>query len=204
MSRRIGSIQLDLPKSWHWIPQVGRAGDRWAAEMAERLLPEPLRDEDALAVLAEQLGDVYSNVEESGAPDAWTAVCAPPPAYVLLSGMIMFQASSTASLDSYSMALAEWTNAENSGEVRSADPIDEVLPAGRVKGAHVILNRPVVAPSGIVEQVLEERVVLALEPPGCDNVLEIVCIAASLGSFKDMTRDMLELLRPLVVLTKEG
>ena len=196
---RITDVGLPLAAHWYWIPSAGQGAEGWAAEMATRLLPEEVRNPTAIEALTERLQSVYDSVADTGFPGVRTAVYVVPPWHGLVLGMMCLRVSETASLDAYSAELADWTAGDERTVFKSAEPIETTIPAGQVLGVHAMLVHPQVDEFGNRTEVLEERVVLGVAAPGADQIVEVIGIAASLGSFKDMTQSYLDLLRPMVI-----
>ena len=199
MARRIAEISLELPEFWYWMPEPGRALTGWQQEMASQVIPPDKRTEATIARLVEHLNSVYRSVESSGFTGIRSAVMAPPTWAGGIAAVISLRATQVGSLDAFGAELAHWTQGSPEETFQRVDPLEADLPAGRALGVRVIKGNVYVDDLGTQSQALEERIVIGIEPPGSNNLVEVVVIAAGLGAFQDLPGDILALLQGLRV-----
>ena len=200
MSSHIAAYDLPLPDNWYWIPPVGQAPEGWQRAMAERLAVGD--DPDNVAAIAEQLADVHTTVAEAGFDNVRTAVGVSASLFGQLIGLMTVRCRQDIGLEDFGLELAQVTEGDEETVFDQIDRFTTVLPAGRASGAHVIMGTLGQDELGQTVRVLEERVLVAVAPPNCADLVEVMAIAAGLGCFPRMTETFLAFLHPLTIQTR--
>ena len=203
MGRHIAGFNLPLPPDWHWMPPVRQAPPGWQTPMAERLVPPESRTEEAVAVVAAQLESVYDTVSGLDIEGVSTAVCAAPALAGQLIGMMSMRDRTNTKLPDILMEIAQITQGDATTTYQSVDRFNAMVPAGQAAGAHVIMGTAATDELGQPINILEERIMLGIEPPDCEDVVEITVMSSSLNSFTHMIEYFLALLQPLTIQMKD-
>lgn len=209
MTRGIVEYGLSLPEEWHVVPADVADVQQWARTTAHDLVRGAGRDdaapvlvEDAAEVLAEQLSDVAAVVREAGIRSMQTAVLVRRPESGVVDAMVTLVAQQGLALDEFAASLAHGVESTEAFGVVHAGEITGTTDAGQLAGMHLLLGTAADATLGAGVEVLEERVVLGVFPPGSRDMVEVTAIARSTGTFEDMPQAMVDLLGGLVIETE--
>ncbi len=198
MNRLVTAIDVVLPQHWHWMPSHTEVSEGWCEAMARRLMSDGSGEEPDIEAVVHQLGHIFEHVTNPECPGIRAAVWAPPSPYAEIAGLICLRPTQVMGLDDFVALLHDWF-AEEGDVMHNMVSVESAVPVGRVAGSRFIMKHQQVDDLGQPGESFEERLVLAVQPPDCDNLVEVMGIASSLGTFKEMTVYYLTMLQALSV-----
>ncbi|GAA1715848.1 hypothetical protein GCM10009809_09990 [Isoptericola hypogeus] len=209
VTRGIVEFELSLPDEWlvvpSGLPDVGEWSRAAASDLVRGATAAGLADAqvaDAADVLAEQLSDVAAVVREAGIVSLQTAVLVRRPETGVVDAMITLVAQQGLALEQFTASLAHGVETTDQFGVVHAGEITGSAEAGELAGVHLLLGSEADPGLGSGVEMLEERVVLGVFPPGSRDMVEVTAIARSVGTFDDMPQAMVDLLGGLVIETE--
>jgi len=198
MAGPIREFDLVLPDGWVGVP-AGDVSPVWAADAAERATEGRDLPESAVAALAASLLDVKDAVDATDVPFAHTAALVGE-ALPVVQAMVTVVVGRQLSEPAYLEQLDHVAEGVEGASVVGRQAIEATVPAGAVRGGHLLLGhlRDDVDEVGIQ---LEERVHLGVFPEGSADMVDVTAIAASVGVFADFPTFVVGLLEALEVTT---
>lgn len=198
MTSRLAGYELRLPDGWTVVPSGLADPDAWAHEQASRLVAgqEP-PERPAGAMLADDLAAVVRAVGDAGVAGLETAVLVRRPELGRVDALLTVVAQRDLPPEVFAADLEELVR-ESDDDHLFAQAVEGTVPAGEVRGAHLMIGHldPDVG-DGVAH--LEERVALGVFPDGTPDMLEVTAIASSVGSFTDMPQEIIDALAGLTV-----
>ncbi|MFC8731951.1 hypothetical protein ACFT5B_05780 [Luteimicrobium sp. NPDC057192] len=202
MAGRIREFGLGLPEGWYEVPS-GDVAPAWAADVAERALAGRAAPDGAVAALAAALLDVKDAVDATDLEFAHTAALVETTGLPVVQAMLTVVVGRQVSEPEYLEQLDHVAEGVEGASVVGRQPIEAHVPAGAVRGAHVLVGHLREDEDEVGIQ-LEERVHLAVFPEGSPDLVDVTGIAASVGVFADFPTFVVGLLEALEVTTGAG
>lgn len=217
MTRRVAGYELSLDDGWTLVPPGLDDIDGWAREAAARLVPPggadtvtthsevvPGSDEPATAdvdpseALAERIADVARSATSSGIHGLAVAFLVRQPQLGEVDAMLTVVAQERLTAESFAADLERLVAESHDPPYMYAQAIDADVPAGLVRGAHLMIGH-LDGDLGDGVAHLEERVALGVFPPESPDMLEVTVIANGVSVFDDMAQAVVDLLGGLTV-----
>lgn len=176
------------------MPLASTASSEWSHELAMRLVI----DSEVQHRLAGELDFARSRLSSMNNPRLTAAVWVPYPETGRASAAVVFELTPVAELGSpetYEGFLESYTDREESGlNYYSVRTWRSTTAVGELIGSHNLIAHATEGPEGAV---LEERVVIAVYPPGAAQAVQFIFSAESLGAFVNMPRETQEFVETL-------
>ncbi|CAM3478631.1 hypothetical protein [Isoptericola cucumis] len=217
MTRRVAGYELSLDEGWLLVPDGLDDVEAWARETADALVPPDARGggtEHAVAVpgldeagepgadpveaLAARIADVAQSASASGIVALAVAFLVRQPSSGDVDAMLTVVAQAGLSADAFAADLDRLVAESDDPPYVYAQSLDATVPAGDVRGAHLMIGHldPDLG-DGVAH--LEERVALGVFPPDSPDMLEVTVIANGVSVFDDMPQAVVDLLAGLTV-----
>lgn len=217
MTRRVAGYELRLDEGWVLVPDGLGDVDAWAREIAVGLVPPGAAEAEARAddavphldgaetpvvdpveSLADRIADVARSASDSGIAALAVAFLVRRPALGDVDAMLTVVAQAGLSADAFAADLERLVAESDDPSSVYAQAIDGTVPAGDVRGVHLMVGHldPDLG-DGVAH--LEERVALGVFPPGSPDMLEVTVIANGVSVFDDMAQEVIDLLAGLTV-----
>ncbi|MGF0115704.1 hypothetical protein ACQFYA_05150 [Promicromonospora sp. Marseille-Q5078] len=217
MTRRVAGYELGLDRGWILVPDGLGNVDAWAHEVAAGLVrtaatevtaetassvPAPgagrLPEVDPVESLEARIADVAHSASSSGIGALAVAFLVRQPSSGDVDAMLTVVAQAGISADAFAADLERVVAESDDPPYVYAQTIDATVPAGGVRGAHLMIGHldPDLG-EGVAH--LEERVALGVFPPDSPDMLEVTVIANGVSVFDDMPQEVVDLLGGLTV-----
>ena len=194
--RDIVDFQVGLAEGWYPMPLALATSPEWSRELATRLVIDPkVRDH-----LVDELDFARARLASMKNSRLTAAVWVPYPGTGRASAAVVFELTPVATLGSpepYEAFLTSYTDREESGlSYYSVRTWRSTIAVGELVGSHNLIAHATDGPEGAV---LEERVVIAVFPPGAAQAVQFIFSAESLGAFVNMPRETQEFVETLTL-----
>jgi hypothetical protein len=217
VTRRVAGYELSLDDGWTLVPPGLGDIDGWARETAAGLVPPDAADAattlpqavpgpdgptaadaDPSEALAERIADVARSATASGISGLAVAFLVRRPTLGEVDAMLTVVAQAGLSAESFAADLERLVSESQDPPYMYAQAIDADVPAGPVRGAHLMIGH---LDSELGDGVahLEERVALGVFPPDSPDMIEVTVIANGVAVFDDMAQAVVDLLGGLTV-----
>lgn len=220
MNRRIAGYELDLGDGWTIVPSDLTDVGSWSRELAHRLVPDgaapvvPVGQEallgaadgqdpagagiDPAELLAEGIAAVAQAALETQIDALAVAFLSRRPETGMVEAMLTVVGQEGLSAEEFTADLERSVAETDDPPYLYAQAIEGVVPAGTVRGAHLMIGH--LDPElGREVAHLEERVALGVFPPDCPDMIEVTAVANGVAVFDDMPQAVVDLLEGLTV-----
>lgn len=181
--RDIADFRLGLPEEWYPMP-LDDSGRSWPGELAASLTDDP----DAATRLTGELESARAAFVGMDDPLIRAAVWVGEPESGHADAAMVFAMAEVDEIgmpDQYERFLASYANRTTDGEFYyNVSTWRSAVPAGEVVASHNMVAHP--EADDAEGSLLEERVVIAVYPPGAAQAVQFIFSAQGLGSFENM------------------
>ncbi|BDZ41248.1 hypothetical protein GCM10025865_05470 [Paraoerskovia sediminicola] len=205
-------VSLVLPEGWFALPAASARDAGWvealAGSMAEGAGGAPAGDPESAAehgdaqepgrtpeeLLADQLRAVVEVVDEVGQTGLRAAVLVRRPQHGVVDALLTFVVHDGVTPEEFVDELRRAPESDDSYLL--VEPLESEIPAGTVRGAHLMIGH-LDAERGEGVAHLEERVVVGVFPPDSGAMVEVNVVSSSVGTFEDAPAEVLGVLTGL-------
>jgi hypothetical protein len=217
VNRRIAGYELSLGEGWTIVPPDLSDVDSWSREQAARLVPAgtgPVFPQgpdgstrgvdgadagvDPVALLADGIAAVARAAAGTQIDALAVAFMARRPETGMVEAMLTVVGQEGLGADEFAADLERSVSGSDDPAYLYAQAIEGTVPAGEVRGAHLMIGH---VDSDLGQEVahLEERVALGVFPSDCPDMIEVTAVANGVSVFDDMPRAIVDLLAGLTI-----
>ncbi len=195
MAARIMGFEIGRSGQWYEM-YLGTDMSVQAQSIANQVLAKFHDNDDVYQSLVDHIEWTSAKVADEVDWVSTSLIYLPHPETGDMAGICLLRARPSVSRVDFRRELDNWPRDWSDVDFIRITPVSTELAPGHVEGVLALLGAPSESEEG-VGRLVYERLALAVFPPHCDDMIEVMCIASHLGAFPDLLRQIMEMLATL-------